>query len=149
MNALPSRSAAGFSMVEVALAVAVVAIGLVGIVALFPIGLDATRGANDATRMATIAERYIAAYQQYGLNTRYYDAGNYPTVVITNTSLAATNITVVMDSMAYYVQVSVTNAPYQISSGGTATISRVNINVWRAGSRTYNYVTEVARYVSP
>jgi uncharacterized protein (TIGR02598 family) len=46
----------GFSLVEVALAVAVIAIGLIAILGLFPQGLHSARNAADNTLAATIAQ---------------------------------------------------------------------------------------------
>ena len=51
-----NRATAAFSLVEVALAVAVIAIGLLVILGLFPQGLQSARDAADNTLSATIAQ---------------------------------------------------------------------------------------------
>ena len=66
------RLSRGFSLVEVTLAIAVVAIGLVGVMALFPLGMDAVRQAADSTQMMAIGQDWIAYYQQMAANTNYY-----------------------------------------------------------------------------
>lgn len=67
-----AHTVGGFSLVEIILALAVVSIGMVGILALFPLGLDATRQATDATEAATIASEQITYYQQATLNSINY-----------------------------------------------------------------------------
>ena len=47
---------AGFSLVEVALAIMVIAVGLLSVFGLFPHGMESSRRALDETRAATFAE---------------------------------------------------------------------------------------------
>jgi uncharacterized protein (TIGR02598 family) len=55
-RAVPLGNRAGFSLVEVAVATAVIAIGLLVVIGLFPQGLQSARNAADNTLSATIAQ---------------------------------------------------------------------------------------------
>lgn len=48
-------SAAGFTLVEILLALLILAVGMMGVLALFPLGIDAARSSVESTRAATIA----------------------------------------------------------------------------------------------
>jgi uncharacterized protein (TIGR02598 family) len=62
----------GFTLVEVALAMAVAAFALVGILGLFSSGLQSSRGVADNTLAATIANNLIQQYSSQGaLSTSY------------------------------------------------------------------------------
>jgi len=169
------RTVRGFSLVEVTLAIAVVAIGLVGIMALFPLGLDAVRQASDATQMMAIGQDTIAYYQQeaMNLNGNYYSS--LPSEVIPTTSYS-TNLA--MDGIWYRADTSIANAGfstivanlisnyYVVVAGVTNSVtivtnlnmnmtSRVRVGVYRVsgpsatvaiGSTNY-FFTEVDRYV--
>jgi uncharacterized protein (TIGR02598 family) len=140
---LHSKGNIAFTLVEVALAIAVVAVGLVGILALFPLGLRATRSATDDTQKASIAQDYIAYYQQLALTSNNYSSSD----ILANADYTsgATN-----DNIAYNVRVLVTNAGFpQITNSGLNLLSRVLVQVWRPGSKTNTYSTEVARYATP
>lgn len=54
------RSRTGFTLVEILIAMTVLLVGLVGILALFPVGLDATRKAIEDSNAAFIAESAYA-----------------------------------------------------------------------------------------
>lgn len=54
----------GFTLIEILLALAVLAIGMVGIMALFPVGLDSSRRAIEDTTSANVAESVKAALVQ-------------------------------------------------------------------------------------
>lgn len=49
------RTQAGFSLIEIMLALAIIAIGLIAIIGLIPQGVQASRGAADNTLSATVA----------------------------------------------------------------------------------------------
>lgn len=148
-------TAAGFSLVEVTLAIAVVAIGLVGILAVFPLGLNAARTAADTTQMASVAQDEIAYWQQEAANTNDYSS--LPSAVIDSASSYGTNVYV--DGIWYGKQITIANSGYSsigFGSPSTNMISRISIAVWRtttnlpsapATSATNYYITEVARYV--
>lgn len=157
----------GFSLVEVTLAIAVVAIGLVGIMALFPLGMDAVRQAADSTQMMALGQDNIADFQQEAANSNCYamiGAGLFdPTQVINpldpNFGSYSTNLNV--DGIWYHVNAVVSSSPAFGGSfsgiwvGGTNMISRVQIGVYRIASQaasiaigsTNYYFTEVDRYV--
>src|SRR5258707_9347019 len=80
-----AKSCSAFTLVEIILALAVMAIGLLGTLVLFPVGLNATRTASDNTEMATIGAEYISIYQQAALHTNNYDGlppGASPNVLV-------------------------------------------------------------------
>lgn len=66
-------AAAGFTLVEILLALLILAVGLLGVLALFPLGIDAARRSVESTRAATIA-RMARAHLFYrtgsGLNRK-------------------------------------------------------------------------------
>ena len=143
------RTARGFSLVEVTLAIAVVAVGLVAILGLFPLGMDAVRQAADSTQLMTVGQDNLAYFQQMAADTNYY----YNTTDVILPGVSHTNLTV--DGIWYRMDTIVTSSGFStISAGGTNMISRVQIGVYRtAGSATTNgisntnyYFTEVARY---
>lgn len=133
-----------FTLIEVVLAIAVVGIGLLSILALFLVGLRATRSATDDTQMATIAQDYIAYYQQLAVTSNNYSSAN----VLDNTDYTSTATN---DNIAYEVHVVVTNAGYaqMTNTVNLKLLSRITTQVWRPGSDTNTYSTEVARYVTP
>ena len=146
------RAARGFSLVEVTLAVAVVAIGLMGILALFPLGMDAVRQSADATQMQSIGQDTIAYYQQMAANSNYYSSVS--SEVIPPTESYSSNLTV--DGISYHVETVVANAGFRtITVNATNMISRVQIGVYRTSGpiaytaigNTNYYFTEVDRYV--
>ena len=51
----------GFSLVEVVIAIAILAVGLVGSMRVFPMGLRASRRAEELSRATLLAERTMAA----------------------------------------------------------------------------------------
>jgi uncharacterized protein (TIGR02598 family) len=57
-----SAQSAGFSLVEVSLALLVAAVGLVSMLALFPAGLEAARRADAETHEALFAEEVMSTY---------------------------------------------------------------------------------------
>ena len=155
-----SRAPHGFSLVEVTLAIAIVAIGIVGILALFPLGMDAVRKAEDDTQMMTIGQDWIAYYQQMSANSNYYSgmpsAINATRVIDTSENYSATQQ---LDGINYIADcLVITNGFSTIAAGGTNMISRVQIAVYRTTpaykpltnsgyNTTHYYFTEVTRYV--
>lgn len=62
------RSSQGFSLIEVVMAIAIVAVGLVAILGLIPQGLKSARNAADDSLVAVIAQDTIAQRKIYILN---------------------------------------------------------------------------------
>ena len=121
----------GFSLVEVSLAIAVVAIGLIGILVVFPLGVDATRLSKNLTQIATIGQYEIAYWQQEALDFDLYT--NNPNVIVPNSMSYSGNVTV--NGISYWKNVVVVNSDYpQISTVGlpiTNMITRVYISIWQ------------------
>ena len=55
LRVLSRAEAAGFTLVEILLSLLILAVGLLGVLALFPLGIDAARQSVESTRAATIA----------------------------------------------------------------------------------------------
>ncbi|MEI8064380.1 MAG: prepilin-type N-terminal cleavage/methylation domain-containing protein [Verrucomicrobiota bacterium] len=153
----------GFSLVEVTLAVAIVTIGIVGILALFPLGMDAVRKAEDDTQMMAIGQDWIAYYQQMIANSNYYAgmlAGSLDATTVIDTSENYSS-TQQLDGINYIADcLVITNGFATIAAGGTNMITRVQIAVYRTTgppsytpltnsgyNTTHYYFTEVTRYV--
>lgn len=66
-----------FNMVEIALAMAIIAIGLSGILVLFPVGINASKSAIADNNLADIAE-YIMGYLQAGCNSDWIKLAKNP-----------------------------------------------------------------------
>lgn len=81
LSALVRRSAAGFSLVEVVLAVGIMALGVVTILGLLPHGLEMSRKTANEMAEARIIEHIVgemqsaewAALHTYGQQVRYFD----------------------------------------------------------------------------
>lgn len=65
----------GFTLIEVVFSMAVLLIGLVGVLSLFPVGLVASKKAGDYTTAALVAEQVIANIRSAGYSV--YTAGTY------------------------------------------------------------------------
>ncbi len=148
-----SKACSAFTLVEVMLALAVMAIGLLGVLVLFPVGLNATRTASDSTEMSTIAEEYISKYQQAALNSgNYINGGTNQQLLSAGPPDSILIITNDVGGPYYTAHITVRNTGFsQINTSGvfTNTISRVTIELWRPGAATNTFVTEVARYALP
>ena len=144
----PFRCRQGFTIIEVALAIAIIALGIVAIIGLLPTGLDVIRDASSTTQMANIAEDFITQYQQRALDSAFYSG--LPTAGVLPTSTFTTNVTTSESAIPYTVKVDVSNTGFPIiTPSPTGTISRVAIQISYPGSRTNTFITEVARYVRP
>jgi len=136
----------GFTIIEVALAVAIIALGIVAIIGLLPTGLDVIRDASSTTQMANIAEDFITQYQQRALDSAFYEGTNN----VLSTSTTNVPVTTSESAIPYTVKVDVSNTGFPIiTPSPTGTISRVAIQISYPGSRTNTFITEVARYVRP
>ena len=142
----PFRCRQGFTIIEVALAIAIIALGIVAIIGLLPTGLDVIRDASSTTQMANIAEDFITQYQQRALDSALYEG----TTNVLPTSTFTTTVTTSESAIPYTVKVDVSNTVLPIITPSlTGTISRVAIQISYPGSRTNTFITEVARYVRP
>lgn len=64
MKEPPTRRAAGFSLIEVTLALGIIAFAFLAVFGLLPVGLDTFRRSMDRTEAAQIAQRLVAEAQQ-------------------------------------------------------------------------------------
>ncbi len=62
------KSKRGFTLVEIVFALAILLVGLVGVLALFPVGLTASKKAGDYTTAALVGEQIIASIRNAGYN---------------------------------------------------------------------------------
>ena len=63
MNKKPKNPLNGFSLVEVALALLVASVGLMSVMSLFPVGMDASKKAIDESQCALFAEEIINGFR--------------------------------------------------------------------------------------
>lgn len=67
----------GFTLVEIALAMLVMAVGVMGVFSLLPVGLTANRNAINDSRIALIAESVLAELRAEMMNNYSDDGGNF------------------------------------------------------------------------
>jgi len=70
------KSKKGFTLLEIVIALAILAIGLVGILSLFPVGFEASRRASMLTEATIHAQQKMEEFKQGGydyLDTTYTD----------------------------------------------------------------------------
>ena len=63
MRKMPTKAVNGFSLVEVALALLVASVGLMSVMSLFPVGMDASKKAIDESQCALFAEEIINGFR--------------------------------------------------------------------------------------
>lgn len=56
----------GFTLIEITIALLVLAIGLLGLLALFPVGFNASRKAGNTTQAAILAQKYVEDLKRVG-----------------------------------------------------------------------------------
>ena len=83
----------GFTLIEILIAMSVLLVGLVGILALFPVGLDATRKSIEESNAAMVAESAYASLraavkQMTGDNLTYFHDGMITTSTFNIAGLA-------------------------------------------------------------
>jgi type II secretory pathway pseudopilin PulG len=72
----------GFSLLEVIFALAILIVGIVGVLAFFPVGLKASKRSGDFTVAAFLAQQQmdsikIAGWSVYGTNNGWYNYRGY------------------------------------------------------------------------
>lgn len=160
------RNRAAFSLVEVCLAVAVVAIGLLAVIGLFPQGLQSARDAADNTMSATIVQDLLSQLRGGTFNNVVISvpAATPSNVVIDLTSSFILRNTfdfdqdgaITSDPAASYYRVNLTTAPVLGLPGVSLPgVSFVQASIaWpyhssKANINTNIFMTEVARYGNP
>jgi uncharacterized protein (TIGR02598 family) len=132
----------GFTLIEVSLAVAVCAIGLIAILSLFPHALQSARDAGDNTLVATMVEKLFN-----GLRTNAY-----------STVAALPNSTLYFDQAGFPTN-SVAGAYYQVDlryqpQTPLPQVTRITATVlWPAAAaipfNTNMFVTQITQYDRP
>jgi len=116
----------GFTLFEIALTLFVVAFGVVGILALFPVGLTAGRDAVDDSRVSILAESILSdlrmemAYNFNPTTTSYYYKVNNTNVVANQSAVLVFDET--GNSPIGTFQLTVTNIPSTSSELAEATL---------------------------
>jgi len=82
----PSQGSAGFSLVEVALSLAILAVGMTGVLALLPVGLDSARQVHAETIAASLVRSAMGNFSSNGWTASAYSAISGPAqgTVLTN-----------------------------------------------------------------
>lgn len=108
----------GFTLIEIVISLAILAVGLVGILSLFPIGFDAARRSVNSTQVAVYAHERLEQVKNAG----------FPAVGTTTGAFA---------DPAYTWSQSVT----AISTASAAYLRRVDLTVnWQYRNRDYQQV---------
>ena len=136
------RTHAGFNLIEVVIALAVVSIGLVSILGLLPHALQGSRDAQDRTIAATIVAQYLAEFRADGFN----NIPTSPETILLGADGYATSTT----SPAYFsVTVTAANKAGLVDAAGNPTVKVITAVVsWRYPNPVSSdtFVTEIARY---
>lgn len=74
MKTCPTASSPGFSLVEVALSLAILAVGMVGVLALLPVGLDSARQVHAETVASQIVRGAVADFMTNGFQAAAYSS---------------------------------------------------------------------------
>ena len=72
------RSINGFTLFEIVIAMGILAIGILGILALFPVGMDSQKRAGDYTQLMQLAQWKMADIQ-YRSHVTALATGSFPT----------------------------------------------------------------------
>ena len=69
------RTQKGFTLIEILIALSILAIGLIGIFSLFPVGMDAQQKSEVYTLAANLASKWVSTYQALGWREGYSVSG--------------------------------------------------------------------------
>lgn len=78
MRAMRRRNNKGFTLLEIVFALAILTIGIVGVLAVFPVGLRASKRSGDFTMAAILAQRQMATIRKAGQAVYNPYDGNWP-----------------------------------------------------------------------
>lgn len=67
----------GFTLIEIVISMAILAIGLVGILSLFPVGFDSARRSMDFTQVALYAQEKLAEIKKDGFSVLQSTSGTF------------------------------------------------------------------------
>ncbi|MFH1776493.1 MAG: prepilin-type N-terminal cleavage/methylation domain-containing protein [Candidatus Omnitrophota bacterium] len=122
------KSETAFTLVEILIALSILAVGILGLVNLFPVGLDATKQTVDISTAAIVAQRRIEEIKADGYNQSItYDGtnGNY-----TEYPNYTWGVTVVPHGMTNNLRIVTVNVTW----------------TFRGQPRTETFVTYIAQY---
>ncbi|MFA5338959.1 MAG: prepilin-type N-terminal cleavage/methylation domain-containing protein [Candidatus Omnitrophota bacterium] len=67
----------GFTLIEIVISLAILAIGLVGILSLFPIGFDSARRSVNSTQVAVFANKHLEELRNTGFPSLGVTSGDF------------------------------------------------------------------------
>jgi uncharacterized protein (TIGR02598 family) len=105
------RPALGFSLVEVALSLAILAVGMVGVLALLPVGLESARQVHAEAVMASLVRTRLAEFATNGLTESSY-AEITPPKVSTNQFFKTESFTAEGGQILNASNATLTSQPY-------------------------------------
>ena len=76
----PTAGVHGFTLIEIVISLAILAIGLVGILSLFPIGFDAARRSVNSTQVALYAHERLEQVKNTGFPAVGLTTGAFPDI---------------------------------------------------------------------
>lgn len=133
----------GFTLIEIAIALVVLAVGLIGILALFPVGFDASARSSQITTATLLGQQVLE-----GIKAEGFDGDIIQTVA----GGTAIEDEVFLDPYGYYqYTVEVTDGLYDMDAAArvlTGKIFEVVVTVeWPAGESDPRYI-ELRTYIS-
>lgn len=141
----PGKLSQGFSLVEVALSLAILAVGMVGVLSLLPVGLDSARQVHAETVASQIVRGAIADFSTNGQTANYSTIAGVPAGGILRTEYFGREGEVgVPQENAYF------RLDYIKGTGGVTTPScRYFLRLfWPSGAPTNSAVVQMRTFVT-
>jgi uncharacterized protein (TIGR02598 family) len=134
----------GFSLVEVTLAMAVMAIGLIAILGLIPQGVNSSRNAADNTLVATIVHDAFSDLRRQALTLPWPPASlSIPNIYY---DAAGTNRVLSTSADRYYNLLLTSQSPTPYLLTVTARVTWPDKSATSVPQNTNSFVTQIARY---
>lgn len=134
-----TRTRAGFSLVEVMVALVVIAVGLIAIVGLIPQGIQSSRSAADNTLVATIVHDTFNGFRQLALTSTWPPLSAPQDIYY---DVAGTNAAPAIPDRYYRIHLTPQSTPFLLVVTAVVT--------WPAKSaapaNTNVFVTQIANY---